>query len=83
MTRRSDKPMTPPPTTEGHDTQLHSNLEQMQADGLITPDDADEIRTFAAFLDEVGPDRRNVRAAYAKHYPEDYARAVAEQEARS
>lgn len=62
------------------------HLELMQADGRISPEDADEIRTFMAFLKEVGPyppaksgaARKRIREAYAKHYPEDYARAVAE-----
>jgi len=64
-------------------------LELMQADGRISPEDADEVRTFMAFLKEVGPypsaksgaARERIRKAYAKHYPEDYARAVAETKA--
>lgn len=66
------------------------DLERMQADGRISPEDADEVRTFMEFLREVPahadrqtPEgRRQLREAYAKHYPEDYARAVAEHKAR-
>lgn len=59
-------------------------LEQLQADGELGTDDADEVRTFMDFLEDCGPargkpghDPRRVREAYAKYYPEDYATAVA------
>ena len=64
-------------------------LERMQADGRISPEDADEVRNFADFLKECGPypgkpgsDRKRFREAYRKHYPDDFARAVAERDAR-
>lgn len=57
-----------------------AHLEQLQADGKIGPHDADQVRTFAAFLTDQA--ELGVGAAYRKHYPEDYARAVAEHQAR-
>jgi len=61
------------------------DLERMQADGEISTGDADEIRTFMDFLqaapshaDRRTPEgRRQLREAYAEHYPEDYAATVA------
>lgn len=47
------------------------DLERAQADGQITTGDADEVRRFAAFLADVGPDKSSARAAYAEHYPEE------------
>lgn len=55
------------------------DLERMQADGRISIDDADEVRTFMTFLDDAGPNREHLAEAYAKHYPEDYAAADAAQ----
>lgn len=54
------------------------DIERLQADGKITPDDADEIRRFAGFLAEVPPvevrktpeGRSEIRRVYLKHYPE-------------
>lgn len=65
-------------------------LERLQADGQISTGDADEVRTFMAFLAEApthaergtSAGRRALREAYAKHYPEDFAVAVAEQKRR-
>lgn len=56
------------------------DLERAQADGLITPEDADEVRRFAAYLRAAATDGP---AAWREHYPEDYARAVAERERRA
>lgn len=65
-------------------------LERAQADGRISTGDADEIRNFASFLrattgvptrDRDPEQSRIFREAYAEHYPEDYARAVAEHKA--
>lgn len=66
-------------------------LERMQADGQIAPDDADEIRTFMEFMREAPSSadrntpagRKALREAYAKYYPEDYARTVAEHQAKT
>lgn len=49
-----------------------------------------EIRTFAAFLAEAGPykdrvtpeGKKQFTEAWKKHYPEDYARAIADRKAR-
>lgn len=56
------------------------DLERLQADDRITPGDADEIRTFAAFLADAGPppgrpgyDRARMLTALREHYPEDAA----------
>lgn len=70
-------------------------LERAQADGRITPGDADEVRHFAGFLHALGaagvpaggtnrnPEQQQAFARiYAEHYPEDYARGVAEEKAR-
>lgn len=61
-------------------TGLNDQLECMQADGRITPDDADEVRTFAAFLADVGPgpgkpghDPARRMAALRRHYPDEAA----------
>lgn len=67
-------------------------LERMQADGKISPDDADAIRTFGDFLDATAgiPKRREHRtpaqqevfaAAYREHYPEAWANAVTDRHA--
>lgn len=69
---------------------INEQVEKMLADGKITQQDADEIENFAAFLTEAPPvnarttpeEREHFRKVYAKYYPEDYARAVAEQQAR-
>jgi hypothetical protein len=60
---------------------LDAQLDRDCADGRITVDDADQIRTFAAFLNDTGPaprkpggNRLRYLAAIAEHYPEDYAR---------
>ncbi|MET7284178.1 hypothetical protein ABZS29_38450 [Kribbella sp. NPDC005582] len=40
----------------------------------LTPGDAEEVRRFGAFLQELGPDRADRErklAIYRKHYPED------------
>lgn len=71
------------------------SLERAQADGRITTGDADEVRHFAGFLAELtaagvpprAADRTRTQGAdfmriWAEHYPEDYARAVAEERAR-
>lgn len=70
-------------------------LERAQADGRITTGDADEVRHFAGFLEALGAagipsggvnrnaeQRQAFARIYAEHYPEDYARAVAEEKAR-
>lgn len=68
-------------------------VERMQADGRITPQDADEVRTFASFLQAIqgiptASDRRTPEQskawieAYKEHYPEDHAQDLAEQQAR-
>ena len=57
------------------------NLEQTLADrissGWISTDDADEVRTFAAFLRDAGHapehpgfDRERARAGMGEHYPD-------------
>jgi hypothetical protein len=62
---------------------LDDRLERMQADGQITVHDADEVRTFAAFLRDVGPpptrakpmdaeQAERVRKALWEHYPDQY-----------
>jgi hypothetical protein len=71
---------------------MDEKLERMQADGKITVDDADEVRNFASFLEGVqgiparGPrtpeERKRFSEVYREHYPEDYARAVADKKAR-
>jgi hypothetical protein len=69
---------------------LDEQIERMCADGKITPEDADQVRTFAEFLSDAGPyaeretpeGRKRFVAAWKKHYPEDYAQAAAEKEAR-
>ncbi len=66
-------------------------LERAQADGRMSPGDADEVRHFAGFLTALakaevpagGTNRTDEQQAtflriYAEHYPEDYAFAVAE-----
>jgi hypothetical protein len=67
-----------------------ADLERMQADGQITTEDADEVRNFVSFLRECGPhhsspdfDPKRFGDAYRKHYPEDYARVIAEHRART
>lgn len=70
-------------------------LDRMQADGRITTGDADEVRHFADFLAALGAagvpaggrfrndeQRQAFARIYAEHYPEDYARAVREEQAR-
>jgi hypothetical protein len=70
-------------------------LERAQADGRMSPEDADEVRHFADFLGALGAagvppmnagrtpeQRRAFSRIYAEHYPGDYARAVAEEKAR-
>lgn len=68
-------------------------LDRAQADGRITTDDADEVRLFGDFLIATAgiPTQADARtpeqqaafsAAYAEHYPDDYARSLAEQQAR-
>lgn len=58
-------------------------LERLQADGRITVHDADEVRTFAAFLHDVPkpPEpgvptsaeyRERLRAALWEHYPDQH-----------
>lgn len=62
---------------------LNDDLTRACADGTISAHDADEVRRFADFLDEAGkPGSRQAFEAWRKHYPEDYAQAIAEQEAR-
>lgn len=69
-------------------------LERMQADGRITVEDADEVRNFAGFLKATaGIPKQAARrtreqqsaflAAYREHYPDDYAKAVAEARERT
>lgn len=69
---------------------LDAQLERAQADGRLSPEDADEVRNFAGFLEAAGPgpgrpgfDRRRFGQVYREHYPDDYARAIAEQQARN
>lgn len=64
---------------------LHEQLERAQADGRISPDDADEVRRFAAFLTECGSkpgspgyDKKRWWAAYRKHYPEEAEQLAAD-----
>jgi hypothetical protein len=75
------------------DGDLDQRLDQACADGRLTVGDADEVRTFASFLaatagiprdpSKATPEQsRRFREAWAEHYPDDYARAVAEHEAR-
>ena len=63
-------------------------LERMQADGKITPADADEVRNFGDFLRATAGIPLNAEhrtpaqqeafsAAYREHYPEDFARQQA------
>lgn len=60
-------------------------IDTLEAAGTISAGDANELRTFAAFLADVGPigapgapgRGERIRAAYAEHYPDDYAAAVA------
>jgi hypothetical protein len=60
-------------------------IDVLQEAGTISAGDADELRTFAAFLDDVAPvgppgapgRAERIRAAYAEHYPDDHAAAVA------
>jgi hypothetical protein len=60
-------------------------IDALQEAGTITAGDADELRTFAAFLEAVAPvgapdapgRGERILAAYAEHYPDDYAAAVA------
>lgn len=73
-----------------------AQLERAQADGRISIEDADEIRTFRDFLEATadlpGPatpaqdwtpeQRRRYAEAYRDHYPDDYAHALAEHRAR-
>lgn len=74
---------------------FEEQLERAQADGRITPGDADEVRHFAGFLQALGDagvpprnagrtpeQRRAFSEIYAEHYPGDYALAVAEEKAR-
>lgn len=74
-------------------SRLDEQLDAACADGRMSVGDADEVRNFASFLeattgiprkaDDRTPDQqRRFIAAYREHYPEDYARAVAEQRAR-
>lgn len=53
------------------------DLERLQADGKISPADADEIRRFADFLGDAGSPRERDRlhVAMHRHYPEDLRRA--------
>lgn len=55
-------------------------LERLQADGVIGVEDADEVRTFIAFLRDAPPHadretpegRAKLRAALGTHYPDQY-----------
>lgn len=69
------------------------DLERAQADGRITTADADEVRNFRSFLtatvgiparaaDRTAEQQQAFLAAYRDHYPDDYARALKEAEAR-
>jgi hypothetical protein len=67
-----------------------ADLERMQAAGEIGVEDADAVRRFASFLEAAGPhhgcpdfDPQRFADAYRQHYPEDYARAIAEHRART
>lgn len=73
---------------------VEERVDQLAADGHITVHDADEVHNFAAFLRcTVGlpkdkstwtdEHRKAFSAAYQHHYPEDYARAIAERDARA
>jgi len=58
------------------------DIEQAQADGLITTGDAGELRRFGDFLKATaGLPRTSPRwmELYAEYYPEDYAEAIAAQ----
>jgi hypothetical protein len=69
---------------------FEEQLERAQADGRMSPGDADEVRHFASFLGALGAagvpagnrnrtdeQRQAFSRIYAEHYPEDYAREVA------
>jgi hypothetical protein len=63
---------------------INADLDRALADGRITLDDATEVQRFAAFLEEAGPasDKARGAAAWKKHYPEDYTKALADYQAR-
>lgn len=65
-------------------TELDDQLNKAVEDGKIDFRDAAEVQRFAEFLDEAGPPNGSHRSfeAWRKHYPEDYAKALAEREVR-
>lgn len=74
--------------SEESERNFDERLEQLQADGTISVDDADEVRTFASFLRAVQgiptkpgeatkEESKRFAEAYREHYPEEFETQVA------
>ncbi len=68
---------------------VDAQIDRAVTEEKLTGGDAEEIRRFAHFLEEAGPpppspdfDKARFSAAYKQYYPAEYARAVAEQQAK-